>query len=94
MNKKFSRPARSRDDAHVDMGKAKLDDIFCMEYDRVISKDYIVRFQARLFQIQKSRLLPRVQDKVIVRVKLDNSIQILWKGKPLLVKEVPTMFEE
>jgi len=94
MNEKFSRPARSKDDAHVNIGKVKLDDIFCMEYDRVISKDYIVRFQARLFQIQKSKLLPRVQDKVIVRVKLDNSIQILWKDKPLLVKEIPTMFEE
>jgi len=94
MNEKFSRPARSRDDAHVNIGKVKLDDIFCMEFDRVISKDYIVSFQARLFQIQKSKLLPRAQDKVIVRVKLDNSIQILWKDKPLLVKEIPTMFEE
>ncbi|MCL1993681.1 MAG: hypothetical protein FWG66_12120, partial [Spirochaetes bacterium] len=45
MNEQFSRPARDKDDAHVSPGKAKLDDILCMEFDRVISKDYIVRFQ-------------------------------------------------
>jgi hypothetical protein len=94
MNEKFSRPARENDDAHVNPGKVKLDNILCMEFDRAISKDYIVRFQARLFQIQKSKLLPRAGDKVIVRIKLDNSIQIIWKARPLLVKEIPTMFDE
>jgi transposase len=94
MNKKFSRPARDNADAHVNPGKVKLDDILCMEFDRIISKDYIVRFQARLFQIQKSKLLPRTGDKVIVRIKLDSSVCIFWKDKPLLVKEIPTMFDE
>ena len=47
MNEKFSWPARDSDDAHVKIGKVKLDDILCMEFDRTISKDYIVGFQAR-----------------------------------------------
>jgi hypothetical protein len=94
MNEKFSRPARDSNDAHVNIGKAKLDDILCMEFDRTISKDFIVRFECRLFQIQKSKLLPRTGDKVIVRIKLDNSVTILWKDKPLLVQEIPTMFDE
>jgi transposase len=94
MNIKFSRPARDSDDAHVNLGKAKLDEILCMEFDRRISKDFIVRFQARLFQILKSKLLPRTEDKVIVRVKLDKSVHIIWKDKPLPVKEIPTMFDE
>jgi transposase len=94
MNEKFSRPAKSNDDAHVNPGKVKLDDILCMEFDRRISKDFIVRFQARLFQILKTnKMLPRTGDKVIVRVRLDNSVHILWKDKPLLVKEIPTMFD-
>ena len=95
MNEKFSRPARDKDDAHVTLGKVKLDDILCMEFDRVISKDFIIRFQARLFQILKTnKPLPRTGDKVIVRVKLDNSVHILWKNKAILVKELPTMFDE
>jgi hypothetical protein len=38
--------------------------------------------------------LPRTDDKVLVRITLDNSIQIMWKDRPLLVKEIPTMFDE
>jgi hypothetical protein len=95
MNGKFSRPPRSKDDAHVNIGKVKIDDILCMEFDRVISRDYIIRFETRLFQIlDTNKTLPRTKDKVLVRVKLDYSIQILWKDKPLLVKEISTMFDE
>jgi len=95
MNVMFSRPARNSDDAHVNPGKLKLDDILCMEFERRISKDYIVRFEARLFQILESnKPLPRTEDKVIVRVKLDNSVHIIWKDKLLQVKEIPTMFDE
>jgi transposase len=95
MNGKFSRPARDSDDAHVGLGKVKLDDILCMEFERRISKDYIIRFQARLFQILKANtLLPRTVDKVLVRLRLDNTIHIFWKDKPLSVKEIPTMFDE
>jgi transposase len=94
MNTKFSRPARSNDDAHVSLGKVNLDNILCMEFDRCISRDFIVRFQARLFQILESnKPRPRSEDKVIVRVKLDNSVHIIWKDKPLQVKEIPTMFD-
>ena len=95
MNAMFSRPARNSDDVHVNLGKIKLDDILCMEYERRISKDFIVRFEARLFQILgTNKPLPRTEDKVIVRVKMDNSIHIIWKDKPLQVKEIPTMFEK
>jgi transposase len=95
MNAKFSRPARNNDDAHVNLGKIKLDDILCMEFDRRISKDFIVRFETRLFQILESnKPLPRTEDKVLVRVKLDNSVHIVWKDKPLQVKEIPTMLDK
>jgi hypothetical protein len=93
MNEKFSRPARSNENAHVHPGKVKMDDILCMEFERNISKDYIIRFQARLFQILKANKIPRTGDKVLVQVKLDNSIHFLWKDKPLAVKEIPSMFD-
>jgi hypothetical protein len=94
MNGKFSRPAKNSDDAHVHPGKVKLDDILCMEFDRRISKDYIIRFQSRLFQVlETNKPLPRTEDKVLVRIRLDNSVHIVWKDKPLLVKEIPLMFE-
>jgi len=95
MNAKFSRPARSGDDAHVNLGKVPLEDILCMEFDRRVSKDYIIRFQTRLFQILKAnKPLPRTEDRVLVRVRLDNSVHIIWKDKPLHVKEIKTLFDE
>ena len=94
MNTKFGRPARSKEDAHVNLGKVKLEDILCMEFDRKISREYVVRYDSRLFQIlDRNKPLPRPEDKVIVRIKLDKSICIIWKEKPLLFKEIPTMFD-
>jgi len=94
MNEKFSRPAKNNDDAHVNPGNANLDDILCIEHDRKVSKDYIIRFECRLFQILPDvKIKPRPGDVVIVRVRLDSSVFILWKNKPLLAKEIKTMFD-
>jgi hypothetical protein len=95
MNSKFSRPPQSTNDAHVKPGMAALDDILCMEHDRKVSKDYIVRFECRLFQIlPEAKIKPRPGDVVIVRIRLDSSVCILWKNKVLLVKEIKTMFDD
>lgn len=95
MNKKFSRPPKNADDAHVKVGKLVLDDILCMEHERKVSRDYIIRFECRLFQIlPDAKIKPRPGDAVIVRVRLDSSVHILWKNKPLLVNEIPIMFEK
>jgi hypothetical protein len=93
MNAKFTRPATSNIDAHVPLGKYRLDDILCMEHERTISNDYVVRFECRLFQIlADNKPHPRPNDKVIVRVRLDNSIRIIWKDKPLIVSEITELF--
>jgi hypothetical protein len=95
MNAKFGRPAQSGMDAHVKPGRVDLDDIFCMEEERNVSKDFVIRFQARLFQIKKdNKIRPRPNDKVIVRTHMDSSIHIIWKDKPLLVEEISTMFDD
>jgi hypothetical protein len=89
MNGKFSRPASDPADAHIPLGNADLDEIFCFEHERVVSNDYVVRFECRLFQILKAnKSLPRPKEKVMVRIRLDGSLSILWKGKILLVEEL------
>jgi hypothetical protein len=95
MNSKFTRPPKNTDDAHVKLGKVNLKDILCTEDERTVSKDFIIRFECRLFQIlPEAKQKPRPGDTVLVRKRLDLSILILWKDKPLLVKEIPTMFDE
>ena len=89
MNRKFSRPPADKADAHVPLGNACLRDIFCFEYERTVSNDYIIRFEKRLFQIIKSyKTLPRPKDSVLVRILLDGTLSIIWKDTKLLVKEL------
>ena len=95
MNSKFSRLPKNANDAHVRLGTISLDNILCMEYDRKVSKDYVIRFECRLFQIPPEvKLKPRPGDAVLVRVRLDSSICIIWKNNPLPVKEIKTMFDD
>jgi len=95
MNSKFSRLPINADDAHVKLGTISLDNIFCMEHDRKVSKDYVIRFECRLFQIPPEvKVKPRPGDIVLIRVRLDSSICVMWKNKPLPVKEIKTMFDD
>ena len=90
MNQKFSRPAARPEDAHVPLGKVSLKNIMCLEYERTVANNYIIRFETRLFQILKNnKLLPKPKDKVTVRIAVDDgSLAVLWKGTKLLVKEL------
>src|SRR5215510_785682 len=89
MNRKFSRPAAKPENAHVPLGNVNLKDIMCLEYERTVGNNYVVRFETRLFQILKNKNpLPRPKDKVLVRIRLDGNISIMWKQTKLLVKEL------
>jgi hypothetical protein len=89
MNRKFSRPAAKPEDAHVPLGNIDLKNIMCLEYERVVANNYVLRFETRLFQILKTKKpLPRPKDKVIIRIALDGSITVFWKDVKLLVKEL------
>jgi len=86
MNEKFSLPPAKKEDAHVPLGDVDLSEILCYEYDRKIGNDYVVRFENRLFQILKSNnILPRTRDKVVVRVKLDGTVSIIWESVEFFV---------
>ena len=95
INAKFSRPAKSPQDAHVPLFKTDLRDIFCFEYERAVTNDYVVRFECRLFQLLKTnKSLPRAKDKVTVRIKLDNTAEIIWKDNTLLTQEITSEKKE
>jgi hypothetical protein len=88
MNKKFSRPPAQPEDMHVPLGNVNLKNIMCLEYERTVGNDFVIRFEKRLFQILKSKkdTLPRPKDKVTVRIALDGTFSIIWKDNKLLVK--------
>jgi hypothetical protein len=89
INGKFSRPTADLADAHIPLGTVGLGEILCFEQGRKVANDYVVRFERRLFQILKTnKMLPRPKDKVVVRIRLDGSLGILWKRKAPLVEEI------
>ncbi|GHV21411.1 transposase [Spirochaetia bacterium] len=95
INAKFSKPAKSPKDTHIPLFKIDLKNIFCFEHERTVTNDYVVRFECRLFQLLKTnRRLPRPKDKVTLRIKLDNSCEIIWKDKPLLARELTSKKKE
>jgi hypothetical protein len=91
INAKFSKIAAEPEDAHVPLvGSTDLRDIFCFQEPRVVSRDYVLQFQRRLYQIpSRLRAKPRPGDRVVVRKWLDDSVHFYWKEKPLLVEEIP-----
>jgi hypothetical protein len=56
-----------------------------------VANDYVVRFETRQFQIlNTNKEGPRAKDNVSVHKKLDGEIKILWKNKPLKIREIIT----
>jgi hypothetical protein len=55
-----------------------------------IREDFILEPALVLLGMKK----PRPGTPLVVRTKLDNSIEIIWKDKSLLVKEATTLFNE
>lgn len=90
INAKFSKKPAQPEDAHVPLLQAiDLRDVFCFQEPRVVSRDYVLQFQRRLYQIPpRLRTTPRPGDQVIVRKWLDGSVHFYWKNKPLLVEEI------
>jgi hypothetical protein len=90
INKRFSKTATEPEDGHVPLvDGTDLRDVFCFEENRVVSRDFVLQFERRLYQIPpRLRHRPRPTDKVVVRKWLDGSVHFYWKDKPLPVEEL------
>jgi transposase len=89
INTKFSVPPADSADAHAPLCGVDIKDIFCFESERAVSNDYVVHYECQLFQILKTnKKLPRPRDKVIVRVRLDGMVFILWQEKQLQFRKL------
>lgn len=93
LNNKFSIDPINDVDYHKDVPKGlDLRTVFCYEYDRKVSNDWVIQFEKRYFQItKKNKFLPRSGSKVIVSVWLDKSIHIYNNGVELKYEEITEM---
>lgn len=89
INARFAKAAAQPEDAHVPLlSKVDLRDVFCYQEQRVVSRDWVVQFQRRVYQIPAVRGRPTPGQKVVVRKWLDGSLHWYWKDKPLQVSEI------
>jgi hypothetical protein len=89
MSIQFTCASASKDDTHGPLLDAELTYILCFEYERRLSNDYTVRFENRPLQIpRQNRDRPRPGKQVTMKKKLDGTIHVYWKDKPLKIKEL------
>jgi hypothetical protein len=88
-NERFERAARSDVDRHRPVpAHMDLDAIFCLEEQRTVYNDFLVRTDNRFFQLTKQSGLPRPGKKVSVQTRRDGTLVFLYAGRALSYKEV------
>ena len=85
LNRKFMKQPTSYEDAHVSLlDEQNLDNIFCWEYTRTVYNDWIIRFENRLLQIQKSSAMRiRPKQEITLKRHLNGKITLWYKGQKI-----------
>jgi transposase len=89
-NRRFRCAAAEAEDYHRRAPSAtELREVFRLETERIISNDWVVRYDNRLFQVQaQSRKWAPAQGKVVVCEWQDGTIEIEYRGRKLPWKEI------
>lgn len=87
LNKKFAKPARSKEDAHVPTHGIDLDDYLCWTYRRQVKNDWTVQYKNKLYQIEKTEGV-KAKEKIEVRCHIDGSLSLWSKGKKIEYKAI------
>lgn len=85
INTRFCEEASDPRDAHRRLSKSiKLEDVFCYEETRIVTNDWTISWNNQRYQIlADNRPAPKPKDKVTVRIRLDKTLHILFKNRPL-----------
>lgn len=91
LNVKFAKPPADRLDGHRPLtGDVELRDVFAFEETRSVANDWTIRYHNTWYQITGPKEgMPRPKATVMVRRRLDASVAILFKDRPLTFREVP-----
>jgi hypothetical protein len=85
LNARFEQQPASEADFHRPVPKRlNLAEVFCCEEIRTLHNDRTIRYKNHFYQILKeNRPRPKPKEKVVVRVLLDGTVQILYRDKKL-----------
>jgi len=87
-NRRFMKEAQQPQDLHRPCPKSmNLDDIFCLQGQRMVNNGYLIKWRSRTFVLLQPALTLRKQ-KVLVREQFDGRMSFRFKGRDLEHKEV------
>jgi hypothetical protein len=83
LNSKFSVEPRESSDYHRSSKGYDLKAIFCIEEQRSVTNDWIVRFENNFYQLQGRSSRPPAVNSVKVRRYLDGQLHINYRGRDI-----------
>jgi Helix-turn-helix domain len=88
-NRRFSCTPREASNAHRSLGNSyRLEAIFSIQSERVVSNDYTIRFHNRFFQLLKPIYPGERGGRVVIEQRLDGTLKIRFRGHYLDFKEI------
>ena len=88
-NRRFAQPPSSADDFHVSVPRGvRLEAVFRLEQKRTVSNDWVVRYDNRLFQVERQSHRPPARGTVLVYEAADGQIEIRYRGRAMRCTEV------
>src|SRR5713226_4362747 len=89
-NRRYARPAAATADYHRRRPTARqLDAVFWLEEERVLSEDWVVRYQSRLLQLERqSQHWAPAKSRVLVRENEAGEVAIHYRGQRLAFREL------
>ena len=83
-NRRFAQAPASGDDFHVAvLRQVRLDPVFRLEEKRTVSNDWVVRYDNRLFQLERQSGRPPARSTVLVCEAIDGAIAIRYRGRAM-----------
>jgi hypothetical protein len=89
LNEKFAVSPRSAVDFHRSAKGYDLASIFCIEEERIVSVDWIVRFENQFYELQPSRKAQVPKGKVLVRRYLNGELHFCYDDRDLAYTLLP-----
>jgi transposase len=88
-NTRFARPPVSPDDFHVAIPRSvRLDAVFRLAEKRIVSNDWVVRYDNRYFQIERQSQRPPARSTVEVCEAADGEIEIRYRNRAMRYQEL------
>jgi hypothetical protein len=88
-NRRFGCAPRDASNAHRSLGNSyRLEAIFSVQSERVVSNDYTIRFRNRFFQLLKPVYPGERGGRVVIEERLDGTLAIRFRKHYLDFKEI------